>query len=522
MTALVNAALLILLSLLAMYLVARRRRQQLLLIRAKSQGCKPAQKQYQELPFGIDHLIRNFKADRDKRFPEMLVERQTLLGRNHTIEINVLGSKSYYTVDPLNVQALLATQFNDFVLGQTRNGNFSPLLGNGIFTQDGDAWKHSRAMLRPHFARAQIEELGWLEKYTTALMNSIRGQSEGKPAAVDLQPLFSRLTLDAALEFLFGDLGAPTAVDSFEISDARKEDFAAAFDRAQSIISTRLRFQEIYWMYSPPGFHASCQRVHQFVERIVHRALATENHATSAPDESRHTLLAALMQETSNPTELRDQLLNILLAGRDATASLLSWLFHALSHDPSRYTSLRAAVLASFGTTTHPLAPLTLQSLKSCLPLTHALSETLRLYPPVPINVRFAAHDTTLPRGGGADGASPVFVPSGCEVAYSVHAMQRRRDIWGEDAEEWKPERWGQGGVKVGWWEYLPFNGGPRICLGQQFALAEAGFVVVRLLQRFEGVEGVGEVGGRVRYELGVTDRPADGVVCVLREARGG
>jgi cytochrome P450 len=109
-------------------------------------------------------------------------------------------------------------------------------------------------------------------------------------------------------------------------------------------------------------------------------------------------------------------------------------------------------------------------------------------------------------------------------VDYSLYSLHHRKDLWGDDAEEWKPERFE--GRRHGW-EYLPFNGGPRICIGQQFALTEAGYVTVRLLQRFESVVGVGntwapiEKGGMgyVRHGLTLTACPADGVNVKLREA---
>lgn len=81
------------------------------------------------------------------------------------------------------------------------------------------------------------------------------------------------------------------------------------------------------------------------------------------------------------------------------------------------------------------------------------MNESLRLYPVVPSNGRMANKDTTLPRGGGPDGQSKIFVPKGTMVNYNVYTVHRRKDIWGPDAEEFRPERWE--GRKVGW-EYLP------------------------------------------------------------------
>lgn len=106
----------------------------------------------------------------------------------------------------------------------------------------------------------------------------------------------------------------------------------------------------------------------------------------------------------------------------------------------------------------------------------------------MPRNQREAVRDTVLPVGGGKDGLSPVFVPKGTFVSYNVYAMHRRTDIYGEDAEDYRPERWEDGKLQPRW-GYLPFNGGPRICIGQRYALTEAGYVIVRMAQAFRVLE---------------------------------
>lgn len=110
----------------------------------------------------------------------------------------------------------------------------------------------------------------------------------------------------------------------------------------------------------------------------------------------------------------------------------------------------------------------------------------------MPFNVRVALRDTTLPRGGGPDGSEPVGVPKDTPIAYSSLAMQRREDLYQDRTDlppvrNFVPERWD------GWtppsWTYIPFNGGPRLCIGQQFALTEMAYVVTRLLQRYDRVK---------------------------------
>jgi cytochrome P450 len=163
----------------------------------------------------------------------------------------------------------------------------------------------------------------------------------------------------------------------------------------------------------------------------------------------------------------------VLIAGRDTTAATLSWAVYELAHYPHIYAKLRAEVLSTVGANRAP----SYDDLKSMTYLTHVLNETLRLYPAVPYNVRAALQDTTLP---GKPGQPDIVVLKGDSVVFSTMAMQRRRDLYPEkmpngelfpDPGVFCPERWDGWTPKA--WSYVPFNGGPRICVGQNFAMTE-------------------------------------------------
>lgn len=123
------------------------------------------------------------------------------------------------------------------------------------------------------------------------------------------------------------------------------------------------------------------------------------------------------------------------------------------------------------------------ESLKHMEYLTSVVKESLRLYPPVPVNARAAKRETILPVGGGIDGCSPILVRKGETVSYCVYAMHRRKDIYGDDAIAFRPERWYNGALEGVGYGYLPFNAGPRTCLGQEFALLEVSYTIARVLQ---------------------------------------
>lgn len=218
----------------------------------------------------------------------------------------------------------------------------------------------------------------------------------------------------------------------------------------------------------------------EFVDTLIEKSLPMHASYESGKVSSmaaRYVFLYELISQTSDKVKIRDELLNVLLAGRDTTASFLSNIWFMLSKRPEILARLREEVDVLDGEIP------SLEQLKNMKYLRALLNESLRLYPIVPHNSRKALEDTFLPLGGGKDGASPVFVPKGQFVAWSLYAMHRRKDLYGEDADLFKPERWldqkDRKGLRVGW-EFLPFNGGQRICIGRTFYPSAMGMCVLR------------------------------------------
>ncbi|KAL8721647.1 MAG: hypothetical protein Q9225_001696 [Loekoesia sp. 1 TL-2023] len=434
-------------------------------------GCQPPKVLHHRLPLAFDLIYELFKADRTKVLPEYLRDRFRRAGAT-TYSYLFLNTTTIFTIDPKNLQAILSTQFHDFSLGSTRRANFLPFLGHGIFTADGEDWERSRSMLRPHFSRNQISDLRLEEVHVQHMIDVLRVQETGWTSRVDLQPLFFRLTLDSATDLLFGksvdsqraslgngDLKSPVS------SSTREVVFGKAFDTCSKWLANRARMNEAYWLLDGNEFRTSCKETHRYVDALVESAVGERSERDGS--DTRHTFLDSLLEQTSDRVTVRSELINILLAGRDTTAGLLGWLFYILVRHQEIYSKLRGTILEGFGSYENP-KEITLAKLKECQYLQHCLNETLRLYPPVPANTRQALKDTTLPRGGGLDGMGKVFVRKGQQVNYTVYALHRREDIWGADVDHFKPDRWI--GRKLGW-EYLPFNGGPRVCLGRKLSI---------------------------------------------------
>lgn len=259
--------------------------------------------------------------------------------------------------------------------------------------------------------------------------------------------------------------------------------------------------------------------IYQFIERALR--LTPEELATKTKSEKGYTFLHELAGFTREPKVLRDQLVAVLLAGRDTTACTLSWTIYELARHPEALEKLREEIIEQVGLEREP----TYDDLKSMKYLQNVMNETLRLYPVVPFNVRFSVKDTTLPVGGGPDGRQPIAVLKGTPIGYSTLVMQRRADIYPPPSETFahhevfSPDRWFNWQPKP--WTYIPFNGGPRICIGQQFALTEMGYVLTRLFQKYERIDNfMAEVdGGRPTLKSEIVLQPGDGVKVAFHEA---
>lgn len=194
--------------------------------------------------------------------------------------------------------------------------------------------------MRPQFTRDQVSDLDLEETHMQNMMRALEPliTTDGWIEKVDLLPYFFRLTLDSATQFLFGE-SVNSQLQSLRQTDENNKSkesqevkFARAFDAAQSALATRLRFMDQYWLYNSREFRQACGVVHEFVDHFVRLALSKNLRAKKQPSQNEpYVFLEALAAETQDPLELRYQLLNLLLAGRDTTASHLGWGKHRRS-----------------------------------------------------------------------------------------------------------------------------------------------------------------------------------------------
>ncbi|KLU83151.1 cytochrome P450 52E1 [Magnaporthiopsis poae ATCC 64411] len=328
------------------------------------------------------------------------------------------------------------------------------------------------------------------------------------------------MTMDSSTDFMLGrSTGLLVRGGSSSTTEAATE-FLEAFDYCSWKGAHRARLGMLMALVPDARYEAGVKTIREYVREYVAGAMAVreqqeqedkKNKAMAGSgavdgkqqhdgEKKSYVFLHELVDSGADEEYVLDQVLSIILAGRDTTAAGLSGAFYFLARAPEAVKKLRAEI-EDLGVK-NP----TWEQLRGMKYLQNVIRETLRLYPPVGTNSRNAVRDTVLPRGGGPDGKLPLLVPKGTNCRYVTYTMHRRQDIYGPDAEEFRPERWDD--LRVSW-EYLPFSGGPRICIGQQFALTQMSYVLFRIMQNFESLEPVGS--GPLLTKVGITLLMMDG-----------
>jgi cytochrome P450 len=198
---------------------------------------------------------------------------------------------------------------------EPRRDVLQPLFGEGIFTQEGLHWKNSRNLIRRRLQHKHYNNLDIFQRAVDDLVQAIRSTGD----VVDLQPLFFRMTLDISTEHLLGE----SAGSLLAPRKSNMRIFADAFDIVSRHATAEIRRYDLRWIV----YRHRYQRVHEDLNRITDQIL--DRNLKAAREEgtgtTQHDFLCAITDDSQNRTALRGQVLHLLAAGRDTTASLLSW-----------------------------------------------------------------------------------------------------------------------------------------------------------------------------------------------------
>ncbi|QJW95341.1 cytochrome P450 [Frigoriglobus tundricola] len=336
---------------------------------------------------------------------------------------------------------------------------YKPVLGNGLVTSEGDFWLRQRRLSQPAFLKARVLS------YAPVMSDLTRAMlARWHPGQhINVHEEFSRLTSAIALKTLFG------------LDDAGdREEFVASLREAFDLLSARFGdlVRTPLWVPTPRNRRTTRAIAHLY--RVVDGFIAQGRARKEPGDDLLSRLVAARDDDGSQmtDTQLREEAMTLYLAGHETTALTLTWSWYLLSTHPAAEARLAeewARVLGGRAPAPDDLPH---------LPYTDAvITEAMRVYPPVYLIGREATCDLEL---GG------YRVKKGTTIFMSQWVSHRDPRYFGPDPDAFRPERWLDGLAKrIPKYAYYPFGGGPRVCIGNTFALMEAAILLATVGQRY-------------------------------------
>ncbi|XP_020597893.1 cytochrome P450 704C1-like [Phalaenopsis equestris] len=454
----------------------------------KSFGChrilsRKAKKRYHPIAGTIFQKFLNFK-----RLHDYLTD---VSRKYKTFRLYAPFHNLIYTTDPAIVEHILKTNFKNYGKGQINYENLKELFGDGIFRVDGEKWHHQRKLATSEFStRALRNYNSSVFKTNAAKLAHMISEKARSNVAMDIQELFMSSTMDSIFKVGFGfDLkNLDGSVDGVK--------FTKAFDNLS--VYTIRRYVDPFWKIKRL-FNIGCEAkfkedikvLNDFIYNLI-RAKNEQINSGKNNLEKKEDILSRLMTEMEKDPEnitfeyLRDITLNFVIAGKDTTAGTLSWFLYLLcKHSAVQekiFQEVKQATQAKKDISINEfMEKITEEALDKMKYLHAALSETLRLFPAVPLEVKSCFSDDTLPDGFNVNKGDVVF--------YMPYAMGRMEELWGNDAENFQPERWidDDGSIRnESPFKFTAFQAGPRICLGKDFAYVQMKIFAAVLLHFFK------------------------------------
>jgi cytochrome P450 len=381
----------------------------------------------------------------------------------------VLLQPVFITNSPDTVQAVFVDRAENYhSKSQQQIHALEPLIGDGLFISDGATWRERRRMVAPVTHVSRLASLGpVMTDAALACRESWRDKVAGRPqgTVIDVLGAMAELTAQIICRTIFGShLGAEAA----RTVVAAFSDYQAAV--GQIDVMSLLGLPEVLPRLQGGRVRRSAARIQSVIDGLIDAILAN-------PDAGEASLIRSMAESVSPDSgqrmtrgAFRNEAAVLFMAGHETTANTLAWAWFLLSQAPWAEAAVQAEADALGG------RPATVDDLPRLRYTRAVIEETLRLYPPVPLQARRAA---------AADRVRNREIPAGALVVLVPWLLHRHRRLW-ERPDDFVPERWLQGGSGApSRYAYVPFSLGPRVCTGAAFGLTEAVICLATLAGAF-------------------------------------
>jgi len=394
--------------------------------------------------------------------------------------------------DPEGVRRVLVDNVANYPKNEMSDRFFSAMFGEGLLSTDGAKWRSHRKVMAPSFdPRSVAAYAPAMAEAANAFAERWAARPDGAP--IDIAEEMKTLTLEIICRTMFSS-------DADELVAVAGD----AFNRSQDALAFSVL--DILPIIGPRRIKAKQDAIRadfRVMDAAIYRMIAAREQNPAAPKDLLGRLIAARNPDDGaglSASEARDEVITIFMAGHETTAVTMTWVWYLLSQRPDEAAKLHAELDAVLG----DRAP-TAEDLPRLAYARMVVEEAMRLYPPAPaVSIRIAR---------GVDEICGVKVRRGDQIFVSPWLLHRHRQLWDDpmrfDPERFTPER-SAGRPRFA---YLPFGGGPRVCIGASLAMTEATLILAALARRFRPRLADG---ADVRLQSRITLRPAGGMPMTL------
>jgi cytochrome P450 len=423
-----------------------------------------------------------FLMDLDKTYPGGIVNWRLL-------HLNIV-----LISDPKLVRVVLQTNQKLYI----KNSAYKQLkliLGDGLVTSEGELWKRQRKLIQPSFHKQYI--YGMFESML-GCANEMTEEWKVKSKAgetIDFADEMMKITLQIIGKTM---LSANVKAEAKTVSDALGYLLKAVDIKATRALNIPL------WVPTPGNFRFKKER--NILDEIIYKIINERRKTGHQKGDLLDMLMESKYEDTGEhmPNHLlKDEVMTIFLAGHETTASALAWTFYLISQHPEVYKKLKAEVKEIVGD-----GEITFQHLQQLKYTKACLNEGMRLYPPVWAIGRRALEDTMV---------GDYLIKKDTDILMSPYIIHRHPEYW-SNVEAFDPDRWETEEVKeMDKFAYFPFAAGPRMCIGNNFALFEADIIITKIIQNFD-FEYVGEAAPKM--DPSITLRVKSGMKMKIKEVK--
>ncbi|KAJ3162806.1 hypothetical protein HDU86_003780 [Geranomyces michiganensis] len=430
---------------------------------------------------------------KERRFFKFVLEQQRVLGPLYNL--NIFGLHAPIVADAREARRMV-TDTDAFYRCEDLQNSSTDIANYALFMlPSGALWKHHRKLIQPAFAPSNIRKvfpvsIEKADKLVAIMRETI---ARDPSATVNLYDCFQRVTLDIIGDIALGGhqfdcLDALRSVYPVDVGAGAKDDgMFEGFEHVISAVGNRFGLPEYLWGLlgaSRKSIARDAGAVQELARAMIdkrQRELDEEVKAGVVRDKKDYDVMDRILipnadRELLSKEEIVDEVIGFVLAGHETSSNTATFLMWHLMENPRTMAVLYDEIVRVCGPHGEPTADM----LKEMPYLDAVFKESIRLKSPVPVIQRTAVRETLV---------CGHVLPANAKIMVNIAAMHRDPNYWGPNADEFVPERW-EDKVRMTELEtmgaYMPFGGGPMMCVGMKLAIPEVKILVIRLLQNFE------------------------------------